>query len=160
MWAANAHRLSGKDMQAKSAATVGVLFLLRTVEPSGCAINARGPGRKRVYMYFMRRKGWLCQFVEEDLKTPLPKSLIVADEKKVWEMAKRGGFSLNIAGRQELEEEIRKGSGGIWLELTAEQYAKLREPKYRQWQAGNNRTVLETAQKGAEFCVDRFEFSP
>jgi hypothetical protein len=43
-------------------------------------------------------------------------------------MAKRGGFTLNIAGRQELQEAIRKRGGGIWLELTPEQYAKLREP--------------------------------
>lgn len=70
--------------------------------------------------------GWLCQFVEEDLKTPLPRSLTVAGEQKIWEMTKRGGFTLNIAGRRELEGTIRKGSGGIWLELTAEQYAKLR----------------------------------
>jgi hypothetical protein len=32
---------------------------------------------------------------------------------------------MNIAGRQELQEAIRKGVGGIWLELTPEQYAKL-----------------------------------
>ncbi len=76
----------------------------------------------------MFRKGWFCQFLEEDLKTPLPRKITVADEKKIFEMAKRGGFTLNIAGRQELQEAIRKAVGGIWLELTPEQYAKLREP--------------------------------
>jgi hypothetical protein len=35
---------------------------------------------------------------------------------------------LNIAGRQELQEAIRKGIDGILLELTLEQYAKLQEP--------------------------------
>jgi hypothetical protein len=85
-----------------------------------------GAGKKRVYMHFMFRKGWFCQFLEEDLKTPLPRQITVADEKKIFEMAKRGGFTLNIAGRQELEEKIRKGNGGVWLELTPEQYAKLR----------------------------------
>ncbi len=79
-------------------------------------------------MHFMFRKGWFCQFLEEDLKTPLPRKITVADEKKIFEMAKRGGFTLNIAGRQELQEAIRKGVGGIWLEVTPEQYAKLREP--------------------------------
>jgi len=39
-----------------------------------------------------------------------------------------GGFTLNISGRQELQEKIRKGTGGVWLELTPEQYAKLRKP--------------------------------
>ena len=39
--------------------------------------------------------------------------------------AKRGGFTLNVAGRQEVEEALRKGVGGIWLDLTP-QYMKLR----------------------------------
>ena len=85
-----------------------------------------GADKKRVYMHFMFRKGWLCQFLEEDLKTPLPRKITVADEKKIFEMAKRGGFTLNIAGRQELLDKIRKGNGGIWLDLTPEQYAKLK----------------------------------
>jgi hypothetical protein len=64
-------------------------------------------------MHFMFRKCWFCQFLEEDLKAPLPRKITVADEKKMWEMAKRGGFTLNVAGRQELQEAIRKGAGGI-----------------------------------------------
>jgi hypothetical protein len=76
----------------------------------------------------MFRKGWLCQFLEEDLKTPLPRKVMFEDDQKIWEMAKRGGFTLNISGRQELEEAIRRKRGGIWLELTPEQYAKLRRP--------------------------------
>lgn len=79
-------------------------------------------------MHFMFRKGWFCQFLEEDLKTPLPRKMVFADDRKIFEIAKRGGFTLNIAGRREIEEAIRKGSGGIWLDLTPEQYAKLRKP--------------------------------
>jgi hypothetical protein len=79
-------------------------------------------------MHFMFRKGWLCQFVEEDLKTPLPRKVLFENDQKIWEMAKRGGFTLNISGRQEIQEAIRRRRGGIWLELTPEQYAKLREP--------------------------------
>ena len=76
-------------------------------------------------MHFLFRKEWLCQFLKEDLQTPLPRQVRFTDEKKIWEMAKRGGFTLNVAGRQELHEKIRKGNGGIWLELTEEHYAKL-----------------------------------
>jgi hypothetical protein len=76
-------------------------------------------------MHFMSRKGWLCQFLEEDLKTPLPRKVMFEDDQKIWEMAKRGGFTLNISGRQELQDKIRKGGGGIWLELAPEQYEKL-----------------------------------
>jgi hypothetical protein len=79
-------------------------------------------------MHFMFRKGWLCQFLEEDLKTPLPRTVLFEDDQKIWEMAKRGGFTLNISGRQELEEAIRRRRGGIWLEFTPEQYEKLRRP--------------------------------
>ena len=77
-------------------------------------------------MQFILRKGWFCQFLEEDLKTALPKTIWFTDDKKIWEMAKRGGFTLNISGRRELEDKIRKGAGGVWLELTPEQYQKLR----------------------------------
>jgi len=37
----------------------------------------------------MQRLGWYCQFLEEDLKTPLPLKLSFADESKVCELAQR-----------------------------------------------------------------------
>jgi len=77
-------------------------------------------------MHFVFRKGWYCQFLEEDMKTPLPRKLAFADDRKIWEIAKRGAFTLNIAGRQEIEEALRKGERGMWLDLTPEQYMKLR----------------------------------
>ena len=60
-------------------------------------------------MHFMFWKGWHCQFLEDDMKTPLPRTLTLGDDQKIWEMAKRGGFPLNIAGRQELEADSAKG---------------------------------------------------
>ena len=47
--------------------------------------------------------------------------MILADEKKLFELVKRSGFTLNTSGRQEIEEAIRKKRGGVWLELTPEQ---------------------------------------
>ena len=38
-----------------------------------CARCQSQIGCRRVYMYFMLRDGWHCQFLEADLKTPLPK---------------------------------------------------------------------------------------
>jgi hypothetical protein len=58
-------------------------------------------------MHFILRKVWFCQFLEEDLKTALPKTIRFTDDKKIWEMARRGGFTLDISGR--------KGTGGAWL---------------------------------------------
>ena len=98
--------------------------LLRYSAANGCAI-ASGVPTGSVSILF--RKGWHCQFLEEDMKTQLPRTLAFAEDRKIWEMAKRGGFTLNIAGRQEIEEALRKGVGGIWLDLTREQYAKLRQ---------------------------------
>lgn len=83
--------------------------------------------RHRVYMSFMEREGWLCQFLEEDLKTPLPRRVIVKSVDKVREMARKGGASMNLESHQALEHGIEMGRGGVWLELTEEQYGKLKK---------------------------------
>lgn len=90
-----------------------------------------GASTTRVFLQFSFRQGWFCEFLEEDRKTPLPRTVMLADERKLRELVKRGGFALNISGRQEIEEAIRKKRGGVWLELTREQYAKLRKPVTR-----------------------------
>ena len=48
-------------------------------------------GTHRVYMSFLLRDGWHCQFLEADLKTSLPKKLSFKDEAKIIELAQRGG---------------------------------------------------------------------
>jgi len=106
-----------------------------------CAICGRGlpaphtPGEHRctacggvhlVYMSFMLRDGWYCQFLEKDLKTPLPRKFNFMDEQKIIELAERGGCKMDLAGRQAIDYAIRMGRGGVWLELTEEQYQKLK----------------------------------
>jgi hypothetical protein len=44
----------------------------------------------RVYMSFFFRTGWQIQFLEADLKTPLPRELTFSDPEKIRELAKRG----------------------------------------------------------------------
>ena len=78
-------------------------------------------------MFFMLSQDWHCQFLEEDLKTPLPRKLRVSDPAKLFEIAVRGGHLLNLEGRQAMEHAVEKGRGGIWLELKQEQYAKLKK---------------------------------
>jgi hypothetical protein len=46
-------------------------------------------------MYFMRKDGWHCQFLEADLKTPLLKKLTFEHLKEIIELAERGGYSLH-----------------------------------------------------------------
>jgi hypothetical protein len=74
----------------------------------------------RVYMSFMHRGGWYCQFLEADLKTPLRRRLAFKDRAKLYELAERGGYRMTLEGRQVIEHAIETGRGGIWLELSEE----------------------------------------
>ena len=82
--------------------------------------------RHRVYMSFQCRFGWHCQFLEEDLQTPLPRKLRFASPDKVVELVERGGGLSNLESRQALDQAIEIGRGGVFLTLTEEQYAKLK----------------------------------
>lgn len=82
--------------------------------------------RRRVYMSFMQRKGWSCQFLEPDLRTVLPRKLSFADVEKVRELAKRGGGVSDLESASALEHGIEVGRGGIWLSHTSAQYARLK----------------------------------
>ena len=79
-------------------------------------------------MQYMLRTDWYCQFLEADCKTPLPRKLTFKDPAKIIELAERGGNRLNLEERQAIEHGIETGRGGIWLELTEEQYGKLKKP--------------------------------
>jgi hypothetical protein len=76
-------------------------------------------------MSFMQRKGWYCQFLEEDLKTCLPRTFTFATSDKVVEWIEKGRGLKDWADRQALEHGISMGRGGVFLNLTPEQYDKL-----------------------------------
>ncbi len=82
--------------------------------------------RRRVHMNFMLRERWMCSFLEEDLKTMLPRKVTFSDPQKMLEFARRGGCVLNLEDRQAFEHGLSIGPGGLWLNLTAEQYAALK----------------------------------
>lgn len=77
-------------------------------------------------MHFQTQSGWHCQFLKEDLKTPLARRLNLVCQDKLFEIAERGGYILNLEGRQALQQAIDKGRGGIWLELSDDQYRRLK----------------------------------
>lgn len=79
-----------------------------------------------VYMSFMLRDGWFCQFLERDLKTPLPRKITLKDPESVRALAERGGCVMNLEKRHAFDYAIGMGRGGVWLELTEEQYLKLK----------------------------------
>lgn len=89
-----------------------------------CGAKRKPP--HRIYMHFQTQSGWYCQFLEEDLKTPLGQKLHLNSEQKLLETAERGGYVLNLEGRQALQQAIDIGRGGVWLTLTEEQYRRLK----------------------------------
>ena len=77
-------------------------------------------------MYFQYRDGWQCQFLETDLKTSLPKKLHFTSPEKVIKLVERGGGITDQESRLMLNQAIATGRGGVFLSLTAEQYARLK----------------------------------
>ena len=82
--------------------------------------------RHRIYMHYMLADGWFCQFLEEDLKTPLRRKVRLDDSAKIIEMAEKGGAAMRLEDRQALDYGISIGRGSVWLSLTPEQYQKLK----------------------------------
>jgi hypothetical protein len=82
--------------------------------------------RHRVYLSFQLRDGWRCQFLETDLKTALPKKLHFKSPDKVIELVERGGGLPDQESRAMLNQAIKTGRGGTFLNLTSEQYGKLK----------------------------------
>ena len=80
----------------------------------------------RVYASFQCRNGWHVSFLEPDLKTSLRKHLTLASEEKIVELAERGNADLNLESRAAIQHGIAIGRGGIWLELSDEQYSRLK----------------------------------
>jgi hypothetical protein len=82
----------------------------------------------RVYCTFFLGNGWQVQFCEQDLRTPLPRTLTFKDAEKIRELARRGEALGTSEAKQMLEHAIETGRGGMYLRLTPGQYAALRRP--------------------------------
>ncbi len=89
-----------------------------------------------VYMTFYRwGDRWRCRFfAEEDLQTPLPRSLTLTSAEEVIALVGRGGGLLNLEIRQALDLAVASEQGGVFLNLNTDQYAQLQKharPKAR-----------------------------
>jgi hypothetical protein len=84
--------------------------------------------KNRIYMGFFLRSGWYVSFLEPDLRTPLPRTFNFCDPQKIRELARRGGALDTLEGKQMLEQGIEVGRGGLYLNLTHEQYTMLTRP--------------------------------
>lgn len=105
-------------------------FSLRTSPRQRCA-RCAAPKKlpHRVCMSFQTQSGWRCQFLEGDLKTPIPVRLNLLRKERLFEIAERGGYQLNLEGRHALERAVETGRGGIWLEPSEEHYQKLKRER-------------------------------
>ena len=56
---------------------------------------------------------------------PLPLKLTFENEDKIRKTVERGGGLSNLEARSMLDHGIEIGRGGVWLEMTEEQYRKL-----------------------------------
>jgi hypothetical protein len=89
-------------------------------------------GTHIVYMSFMLRNDWCCQFLEKDLKTPLPRKVVLKDADEILQIAVRGAARMDTEKRQAFDYAIEMGRGGVRLGLTEEQYQRLRLPEAKQ----------------------------
>jgi hypothetical protein len=61
-----------------------------------------------------------CQFLEEDLKIPLPRKVILDSQERVRELARRGGAAMNLDVLQALDHGIEIGEAGYgWNSRTS-----------------------------------------
>src|SRR5271156_2300052 len=65
--------------------------------------------RRRIYMFFQLREQWNCQFLEEDLKTPLRRRVSFPDPIQMLEFAQRGGCVLSPEDREGFEHGLSIG---------------------------------------------------
>ena len=56
----------------------------------------------------------------------MPAQLVAAATDEAW-LVERGGGLPDLASRHALDQAIAKGRGGIFLNLTPDQYAQLRQ---------------------------------
>ena len=62
--------------------------------------------RRRVHMNFQLRERWCCSFLEEDLKTTLPRRVSFATPEQMLAFAERGGAAMNLEDRQVFEHGL------------------------------------------------------
>jgi hypothetical protein len=80
----------------------------------------------KVYMGFFERGGWTVQFLETDLKTSIGRIRTFADAQQIRNLVDRTPTPMNLEARNMLDHGINQGRGGMYLQLTDEQYQKLK----------------------------------
>ncbi len=83
---------------------------------------------RHVYMLFHLLNDWQVSFLEADLTFSPLKALTFVDPEDTRDLARRGHALTTSQARALFEYSIGSGRGGIYLQMTTEQYSSLREP--------------------------------
>jgi hypothetical protein len=90
-------------------------------------LSAPQPRKHRVLMSFTFRKGWhVCFFDSDRHRRQLSRLAFFNNDEAMVEFTRRAGGPKTLEDRNILDMMIRRSFGEITLELTDEQYAKLR----------------------------------
>jgi len=90
------------------------------------------PGTQhRIQMLFDRLENgsWFCHFIDEDHRTTLPRTVTFPSSDKLIATSECGGALKCGLQRKLLTRAINKGRGGVILQLTDEQYSRLKTSK-------------------------------
>lgn len=81
---------------------------------------------RRVFMSFVFRSRWHCRFHADNLgKTPISRQFIFCEVQKIYDLARRGRGFTEKESRDAFDQAIKVGCGGVWLQLSEEQYSAL-----------------------------------
>jgi len=91
-------------------------------------LGAPVPRKHRVLMCFDYRSGWHVVFWDTDrMRSKLERTAFFNSDEALVEFARRAGGPKTLEDKNIFAMMIQRRSGEITLELTAEQYAKLRK---------------------------------
>lgn len=77
--------------------------------------------------YTLRDGVWVCEFLESDLRTRIGRTRRFSGSYKVRELIERTETKFGLEGEQAIDHGIASGLGGLYLDLSEEQYRKLKE---------------------------------
>jgi hypothetical protein len=91
-------------------------------------LSAPQPRKHKVLMSFDYKKVWSVVFWDTDrMRTPLPRKARFNSDEVMMEFIRRAGGPRTLEDKNILAMLMAKGTGEITLELTDEQYDKLRK---------------------------------
>jgi len=97
------------------------------IKPFPKQIRSESPSLERhsVHMLFRFSGYWRCQFLAENMRAALPRTLTFASVDKLVALAERGGGLSTSGNRESLDRAIKRGAGTVVLQLTNEQFSLL-----------------------------------